>query len=789
MASQENIQAILKGSMSKLHDFKDYVASYLESKNGSISSSTEGMYSIYKTPSMDTPETIGNATYAGEVFNNVVNFLNNNNIANGTPATFDVIGASGEGMRYTEVTKDGLTSVTDAIFSLCADLGISHDQFQYCIEAIGTALYRYTGANKWMDHFTNDGLASSDQVADMRTIYPGGVLKDATFRGKFNMDVGGGAESFGINTQNLLPDLKTIISLSLLKSKKGISNDLMHRVNNDTGAVQFIVPNDEFYDLAKSQADTTEERQSWRHRKQLIQLLRDPSPVEMNLIPVVPKKDNDTDKKYILEDGILLPDVKVPLWDMTHDGTRIGYDRADYTDLLSNKMSVRGVHLKVSAEGSEDEYYFINTSTYPSSSLVHSPNTVQDSGDYTCNLLAVIQFNKNSLAVGAADPKVTFASKIFAGFDTATEYVGATLNFSAYANIMDATTYGYGFVEFSGKVNTGKEPSDALIALLEKIKVEIIGWEPEYYFSEENYRKTNMAVRSMVDLYTYTLPDGRTIAIDSSMRQPDDEHLLDLAARVQAIGFDNRNIELILKTMMSVKDRVQKEESDPNFIENFGHQTVARAFVSGRKIYPEIYTGMIDLNNTKTRWSSNTLSDIREYIRSELNIIISRLHYRSLYLFNLEGQPPVYNVLTTNPVVECLFSLPSIYQHLMPEGMSGADVYNVKSPNKSPVFELKLPCGTILRFVTTTFTKMDNKMIGIPYRPGDPSSDLNFAINYDGGQFAVNYNPVNMNEVHRRGLINYREFPIALCPVGWVVDVKGLDVFFGGVGLDLMSGK
>ena len=785
---QENIEAILKGSESKLSNFKNSLANLLASKNSSNTngkSGSENLFSIYKTPTLRNFETISDTTVAGKTFNSIVNFLNQQNIANGTPATFDIVGAGSEGMRLNEVDADRLDSLTDNIYSMCEDLGIPADKVQYCAETIGTALYRYTLPGRWMEHFQNMGITSSSEATDLRTIYPAGVLKDATFRGSFNMDVGN--EAFGVNSQNLLPDIKTIMSLGLLKALKGITNNLMHRINNDTGAVQYIVPNDEFYNLVKSQGQTTEERQSWTHRKQLIQLLRDPSPVEMDLIPVVPQKKNDTDGIYVLTDGVLLPNVTVPLWDLVMDGTKIGYERTDYTDLLSNKMSVRGVHLKVSADGFEDEYYFLNTSTYPSSSLVHSPNTVEDSGDYVCNLQATIQFDSDSMTVEDKDnPSVN--SKIFGNCSMKTEYVGATLNFSAYANIMNAQTRGYGIVEPSGKVNTGSAPSKALIDILKTLKIEIIGWEPEYFYSEENYRKTNMAVRSMLDLYTYTLPDGRTIAIDSSMRQPDDEHMLELAARVQSIGFDNRNIELILKTMMSVRDRLQKENSDPRFIENFGHQTVARAFVSGRKIYPEIYTGVIDLNNTQTKWSSNTMSDVREYIRSELNIIMSRLHYRSLYQYELDGQAPVYNVLTTNPVIECLFSQQSIYPHFNTGGGDN-EVYDVKAPNKNPAFTIKLANGTIFRFVTTTFLKMDNKMVGIPFRPNDPSSDLNYAVNYDGGQFVVNYNPVNLNEVNRRTLINYREYPITLCPIGFVIDVKGLDRFFPGVSLDLMSSK
>ena len=71
---------------------------------------------------------------------------------------------------------------------------------------------------------------------------------------------------------------------------------------------------------------------------------------------------------------------------------------------------------------------------------------------------------------------------------------------------------------------------------------------------------------------------------------------------------------------------------------------------------------------------------------------------------------------------------------------------------------------------------MKNKILLVPYRPNDPSSDLNFGQNHDGGQFVANYMPTDGNNaVNRRVFVNTREFPIILCPIGAIFTIEGLE--------------
>ena len=101
-----------------------------------------------------------------------------------------------------------------------------------------------------------------------------------------------------------------------------------------------------------------------------------------------------------------------------------------------------------------------------------------------------------------------------------------------------------------------------------------------------------MAARSLTTMITYELPQGKTIVVDFSMQQALPEHVLNVAQEIQSIGIDHRNVQMFMKTMKSVYDRVINERSDPNYKENYGGHDVNSAFVSGTKVNPEIFLGL-----------------------------------------------------------------------------------------------------------------------------------------------------------------------------------------------------
>lgn len=720
------------------------------------------------------PEQMTSFGKSGQFYNKVVNFLNTTGYGTLNNTFWGAAGK--EGFKMSAVGSQELASMGEGLYQLCKDCEIPEERIASTMENLALIVHRYTN-DRVDDHFKTMQTADIGH-RNLASIYPSSVTANASYSGALM-----GREMFGSDMAQSIADIKTAMTLTLLKGYKGLSNRLMHRVSNDTGVVQFVRPNDEFYDLAKSQNKSTAERQSWAHRNQMITLLRHPEPVDMELIPVVPLYDADTEHKYLVANNILKPNVEIPLWDLSMVEGKVGYDQLNYTDLLSARIQLRAVHLKVTkgdpAAGGTTEQFMVNLTPYANmGTFTHMNNTQDNVADRGVMFLTKIAFDKDLMT--AEDKRTT----IFSGMNRSLEYVIGSLNFNGRANLQSARVYGSGNVEFRPVVSiNGADASPELKELVKDITCEVIGWEIDAFYSEENFRKTNMAVRSMTDVLTYTLPDGRTIVVDHAHNQTLPEHALDVAAEVQTIGIDHRNLQLIMKTLKATADRVKNEMSDSRYIENYDNMTVAKSFVSGCRVNPTVMIKTIDFQNVVNFRTSDVLSDLWTYMRACMNTITTEMHYRSLLLQQLEDSAPVYKCITTTPIIDCLWSLASIHENQMPSGKNGEQVFEVKVPGKPTEFKTVLPNGTIIEFVTTAFHYMEDTMILIPYRPNQPQSDLNFAVNYDGGQYSVNWTPTDgANATYRRSMQNTREYPIALNGMGCIINILNRDKYWTGIG-------
>lgn len=713
-------------------------------------------------------------TMYGKMYHKVVEFLNE--LGHGTvnyeySPTDNAVnpGAGMEGFSITPMEDATIVGLKERLYELCQSCNIPDERIAATMESLALMLHRYSN-NKLDEHFAIAQESLLPNLRSLSSIYPGSVTSEATYTGALM-----GAEMFGANIQQKTTDIKTAMTITLVKSYKGLTNRLMHRVSNDNGVVMFLVPNDEFYDLSKSNAKTSAERDSFTHRNQLITLLTHPEPVDMEMIPVYLQKSLDPDNKYLLADDVMLPNVECSLWDLSVVEGKAGYDRFNYTDLLSYSVKLRAIHLEIqSGEGdsAKKEQYVLNLSSFGAmTNFTHLNNTFDNVSDRGLQFYGRFPFDRGSETAESTH------TEIFKNQSRSTEYVIGIMHFSASTNLQTTKTHGTGYMEFRPAVSVeGAQPSEDLMNFVKGLKATVIGWEIDARYSEENFRKTNMAVRAMSDVFTYTLPDGRTIVVDYSHRQTLSEHNLQIAAEVQTIGIDHRNLQIILKTLKATADRIRNERSDKRYIENYDNQTVSKAFVSGRRVHPTIAYKTIDMANVKVWRSSDMLSDHWTYMRACLNAITTEINYRSLLPQQLEDSPVKYKVLTTTPILDTIFSLASIHENQMPSGKDGEMVFDAKVPGKPVEFKTKLPNGVQLEFVTTVFHYVRDVLVLIPYRDNSPMDDLNFAVNFDGGVFNVQWTPTDgANMTIRRSMINTREYPIALCGIGAVINVINYD--------------
>ena len=102
-------------------------------------------------------------------------------------------------------------------------------------------------------------------------------------------------------------------------------------------------------------------------------------------------------------------------------------------------------------------------------------------------------------------------------------------------------------------------------------------------------------------------------------------------------------------------------------------------------------------------------------------------------------------------------------------------LFKNKDLNSPVEYSRVLMSGVKIDVITSAFYYLENIMMIIPYIEGDPNNVMQFAHNWDMGQFVANYTPVDNNQVNRRVFMNTREWPIVTCPIGAIVHVQNLE--------------
>lgn len=149
--------------------------------------------------------------------------------------------------------------------------------------------------------------------------------------------------------------------------------------------------------------------------------------------------------------------------------------------------------------------------------------------------------------------------------------------------------------------------------------------------------------------------------------------------------------------------------------------------------------------------------------------VIAELHTKSFYTNQLvNGQMPVYRVITSNKVKDNVLGVTHLHNHLAEGGAPVA--------GDGVELRLVLKSGVVLEVITTTFSSMDTKMIIIPFLPGQPKSELNFGTNWDYGTMVGHYNHSDGHAAtNRRIYANTRELPVPTNVIGAIVDVQNID--------------
>lgn len=694
----------------------------------------------------------------GNTFSNVVTFINSNNLAAGArQISSDLSINKGFG------DSTGCESFNDSLsfnqiggselFDLCEQCRIPNRFMRPAVEALALLMYRLS--NGVESYYTQQFSPAAQSVGvnlqlnDLHNIIPHSLhaeVFDAV-----------GVEAFGADTDKTVPDIRVAMTITLLKFHRGLLNRIMHRRTTPQPVVTYVVPWGEAYDTQKSMDPSGKVRESQTYRKPMIDLYADPSMVTNSLRRIDVLKDNDTEN-VLVADNIIKFNYQVNLMDLSRIPDQIGFTQTDYTDLIADGVLLEKIYVRCTKGGTTEDFVF-NVREYSSARLLRQNNT-KDSGDRSTIFNQKFLLFKDLIPVGG-----TTASTLFSTL-TATACIGIDISCSPICSVKWGRVKATGGVILSAYAPDETTVPAAVTTAMTDLSVTLLGYTLDAKFSEENLRKTNIALRAHVFTKQWEIPVGRNYVVDYALQQSVPEFTMGMMTEAISLGQDDRALKIIGSTLTDVYDRLKLENSDPRFREQLDR--IGFEYIAAQHVNPYVVLVNMDLNNVDSIRSSDILGDIRQYVDLTLLNVFSLLHQNSYYKSQLnDGEKPTYKVITSSVILENIFNIPHIHNHIEAQGNGAADGSTIE-------YTRVLPNGTILQCVSCTYNSMRDKIIIIPFREGDPESFLNAGHNWDFGTYLAHYNPQLGGGVNKRMFANARELPIITNPIGAVIDVSNI---------------
>lgn len=561
-------------------------------------------------------------------------------------------------------------------------------------------------------------------------------------------------ESFGANVDTVLPDLRDIMTVTLLQFHRGLLNRILHRRSTPLPYIRYKVPYAEVYDMLKSNDDDHMVRNEGAHIIPFIDLYGDPAAVTNQLTPVIPLKSNSRNGE-VFDDGYLNFNVSCNLFDLARKPGQLGNSHTNYTDLLSENVVLEKVVISLTQAGSDPEYFEVDVHNLNGSRYLMQPNTL-DSGIRNCNLHYVFLLDKKSKMSNGAESKLLSAC-------TDTDKLRVDLRATSEINIKYSDVYAMGAVAAMAYNTVDAVIDPDVDTLAKSLKLEVVAYKVDAAYSEENLRKSNLAVRYNVRTMDFEISNGRNIMVDYSMNEDVPDFLMSLITEATSLGQDHRGLDVIVQQLMHVYDVTTAENKDPVFrnrLDKIGFQ-----YVSAQQVRPVVLLNTLDMNNVDFIRSGDFLGDVRAYVEACLLNLTSLYFQNSFFRQQLApGAKPVFKVITSSVILDNLFNIPHYHNHLMQE--STADGTNVE-------YRRVLSNGVVLDCVSCNYNYMRDRIIMIPW-VDDETSILSWGHNWDYGTFVAHYNPQLDNGLNKRIFANSRTMVIPTNPSGIYLDVQNI---------------
>ena len=626
----------------------------------------------------------------------------------------------------------------EELSSLVQSCGVQQAYVAPCCEAILTIMDRClhrSAAAVWNEQNKKHSTQNNSAPASMplSDIYASDTVAALT------SEVAPSSEAFGVNIDLAVPDLKVAITVAIMNFHTRLLPRLLPVKSINQPEIQYTKEYLEVYDLADMEAP----------RRRLLDLYTEPEFAANELKRIVPLAANDTDGQFVVEDGVLKFGVKANILKLSLDNSKYGYSRINKTDLIAENVKLETVIVKIGTET------FKITIPLSLNRLTRTMNN-----DDVAVRNADIKFRaslRNTVKQADGSDSTILASLA----DDEALILDLNLKPTISLKYGDADCLGAAGKLIAVKDDRTEPSADAKTAA--ENTVELTGYTLDARFSEENLRKTSIAVWTHRQNFSYDIPIGRNYVFDYAIGQENaDENATNLT-KVIGLGQDHVALSTVLiRTAQDVADRIAAVGSNPDDRADY----VGTRYVAGDKVRPTIYQGTLDFSNINVIRDADRPGDIKQKALTYLNAVVTNVLYDSLFLQQLEGQGVTFRCVTSMTVLGKILAQPHIHNHM--------DKEDARDLGDGVEYVLVLPNGARIEFVTTTFKYMKDQLFMFPIIKSNAESELNYAMNFDYGTLVAHYTPSG-EEAHHRLFANIRELPIVTNPVAVIIDIKGMD--------------
>ena len=661
---------------------------------------------------------------------------------------YEQMTVSNESMSFeTAMNAQGVDGLKDLVESC----GVPQAYVKDCCKTILNIMNRCSqgAAAAWQqqnlraDHTAN-GQAEARPLSSIYSSDVAGILNSTAVAGQ---------EAFGTNVDMAVPDMKVAITVAIMDFHVRLIPRVMPTRSTTQPNVSYTKEWLEVYDLTGNTKDS----------QRLVDLYADPSFArnELKLIEVNPA--NDPEQKFINGDGTLKFGPKANILELSTREDKYGYSHINRTDLIADNVQIKFIRVALTFNGGEAEYFDCEV-PISKNRLTRMVNA-NDSAMRNADIKFRTYLRKGAMMANGS------ASGILSNLGDNEAFV---LDF----NVKPSISLKWGIADCLADVSVSvrhdvdnAQLSGFATSLMNGGALSLIGYQLDARFSEENLRKTSIAVMTHRVPFSFDIPIGRNYVFDYAIGQVNAEENATNLTKVIGLGQDKVALELGIRTIEDVYDRIRAVS--PNPVDR--PEYVGTNYVAGDKVRPSIFIGDLDLTNLETIRDADRAGDIKQKAISMLTAATSRILQESFLQQQLGGSTTAtFKGITSIEILGNVIGMPHIHDH-----MSKDDGRNV---GDGVEYVLVLPNGVKIEFVTSTFDSMRDKIVMWPTIPNNTESELHFAHNWDYGCMVAHYTPSG-EAAHHRLFGNIRELPIVVNPLGLIIQVKGIELA-NGIALD-----